>query len=61
LLFGATEALQLRIQAFNLNIPYQFLSMLPYIIALLALVGLAGKSTPPAALGIPYVKESRDR
>ncbi|HAX75861.1 MAG TPA: ABC transporter permease, partial [Cyanobacteria bacterium UBA11372] len=25
LLFGATEALQLRIQAFNLNIPYQFL------------------------------------
>lgn len=58
LLFGATEALQLRIQAFNLHIPYQFLVMLPYAIALLALVGLAGKSTPPAALGIPYVKES---
>jgi len=60
LLFGATEALQLRIQAFNLNIPYQFLVMLPYIIALLALVGLAGKSTPPAALGTPYIPESRD-
>ncbi|MGA7934480.1 MAG: ABC transporter permease [Kovacikia sp.] len=58
LLFGATEALQLRIQAFNLNIPYQFLIMLPYAIALLAMVGLAGKSTPPAALGIPYNKES---
>ncbi len=58
LLFGATEALQLRIQTFNLNIPYQFLLMLPYAIALLAMVGLAGKSTPPAALGIPYVKES---
>lgn len=54
LLFGATEALQLRIQAFNLNIPYQFLVMLPYAIALLASVGLAGKSTPPAALGTPY-------
>ncbi|NES77099.1 MULTISPECIES: ABC transporter permease [Okeania] len=51
LLFGATEALQLRVQAFNLNIPYQFLEMLPYVIALLALIGLAGKSTPPAALG----------
>ncbi|MBW4511605.1 MAG: ABC transporter permease [Scytonematopsis contorta HA4267-MV1] len=50
LLFGATEALQLRIQAMSVNIPYQFLVMLPYIIALLALVGLAGKSTPPAAL-----------
>lgn len=58
LLFGATEALQLRIQAFNLHIPYQLLVMLPYAIALLALIGLAGKSTPPAALGIPYVKES---
>ncbi|MBD2034777.1 ABC transporter permease [Leptolyngbya sp. FACHB-321] len=58
LLFGATEALQLRIQAFNLNIPYQFLVMLPYVIALLAMVGLAGKTTPPAALGVPYSKES---
>ena len=61
LLFGATEALQLRIQAFNLNIPYQFLVMLPYLIALFALVGLVSKSTPPASLGIPYIPESRDR
>lgn len=60
LLFGATEALQLRIQAFNLRIPYQFLLMLPYAIALLAMVGLAGKSTAPAALGVPYVKESTE-
>lgn len=60
LLFGATEALQLRIQAFNINIPYQFLVILPYAIALLAMVGLAGKSTPPSALGIPYIKESRE-
>ncbi|WP_421656879.1 ABC transporter permease [Leptothermofonsia sp. ETS-13] len=58
LLFGASEALQLRIQAFNLNIPYQFLVMLPYAIALLAMVGLAGRSTPPAALGTPYSKET---
>ncbi len=61
LLFGATEALQLRIQAFNLNIPYQFLVMLPYLIALFALVGLAGKSTPPASLGIPYIPQSREQ
>ncbi|MCU0535541.1 MAG: ABC transporter permease [Hydrococcus sp. Prado102] len=60
LLFGATEALQLRIQALNVSIPYQFLVMLPYAIALLALLGLAGKSTPPSALGLPYKKESRD-
>ncbi|MEH2268394.1 MAG: ABC transporter permease [Nostoc sp.] len=59
LLFGATEALQLRIQALGANIPYQFLVMLPYTIALLALVGLAGKSTPPKALGTPYFGENR--
>ncbi|MBD2200097.1 MULTISPECIES: ABC transporter permease [Calothrix] len=58
MLFGATEALQLRIQALGANIPYQFLVMLPYAIALLALVGLAGKSTPPKALGTPYLKEN---
>ncbi|ARV58949.1 branched-chain amino acid ABC transporter permease [Nostocales cyanobacterium HT-58-2] len=61
LLFGATEALQLRIQTLNAGIPYQFLIMLPYVTAMLALVGLAGKSTPPAALGIPYLKENRER
>jgi general nucleoside transport system permease protein len=58
-LFGATEALQLRIQALNLNIPYQLLTMLPYAIALLALVGLAGKSVPPAALGVAYSPEDK--
>ena len=57
LLFGATEALQLRIQALNLDIPYQFLAMLPYVTALLALMGIAGQATPPAALGMPYAKE----
>lgn len=60
LLFGATEALQLRIQAFNLHIPYQFLEMLPYAIALLALVGLASTSAPPSALGTPYPPENPD-
>jgi general nucleoside transport system permease protein len=54
LLFGATEALQLRIQALGVNIPYQFLTMLPYGVAMLALIGGIGKSTPPAALGVPY-------
>ncbi|MBD2251023.1 ABC transporter permease [Nostoc parmelioides] len=56
-LFGATEALQLRIQALGANIPYQFLAMLPYAIALFALVGLAGKSRPPQSNGVPYSPE----
>ncbi|HEY7832980.1 MAG TPA: ABC transporter permease [Ktedonobacterales bacterium] len=33
--------------------PY-FLSMLPYILTLVVLAGLVGKSTPPAADGLPY-------
>lgn len=60
LLFGATEALQLRIQALGANVPYQFLAMLPYAIALLALVSKKSKSTPPAALGVPYFQENRE-
>ncbi len=39
-----------------MNIPYQFLLMLPYLVAIFALIGLADKSTPPKALGIPYFK-----
>ncbi|ABA22218.1 nucleoside ABC transporter membrane protein [Trichormus variabilis ATCC 29413] len=56
-LFGATEALQLRIQALGANIPYQFLAMLPYAIAFFALVGLAGKSKPPQGNGVTYSPE----
>ena len=59
LLFGATDALQLRMQAFGVDIPYQFLLMLPYLTSLFALIGIAGKAIPPAALGIPYSKESK--
>lgn len=58
-LFGATEALQLRVQALGANIPYQFLVMLPYAIALFALLGLAGKSIPPQGLGVPYSRENQ--
>lgn len=59
LLFGATEALQLRIQALGINIPYQFLIMLPYVVALIALIGFIRKSPPPAALGITYNRERK--
>ncbi|WP_066380357.1 ABC transporter permease [Anabaena sp. CA = ATCC 33047] len=58
LLFGGTEALQLRIQGLGVNIPYQFLVMLPYAIALFALLGLAGKSTPPKSLGVTYLPDN---
>jgi general nucleoside transport system permease protein len=34
------------------------MEILGIAIALFALVGIAGKATPPAALGIPYSKEN---
>ena len=57
LIFGAADALQLRIQTYDLGIPYQIPVMLPYVLALLAMCGLVGRSPAPAAAGIPYRKE----
>ncbi len=56
-LFGAADAFQLLIQTYNLGIPYQLPVMLPYVLALFALAGLVGRSTAPAAAGIPYRPE----
>jgi simple sugar transport system permease protein len=52
--FGAVDALQLRIQTFQLGIPYHFLIMLPYICGLIAISGLVGKARSPEAVGRPY-------
>jgi len=54
LLFGFAYALQLRIQAFGVAVPYQFLLMLPYVVTLLALFA-AGRFNAPKASGAPYV------
>jgi len=56
-LFGAADALQLRIQSMGLlDIPVEFLQMLPYLAAMIALAGFIGKATAPAAMGKPYLK-----
>ncbi len=57
LLFGAADALQLRVQAYDLGVPYQIPVMMPYLLALLVMSGLVGRSPAPAAAGIPYRKE----
>lgn len=59
LLFGLADALQLRLQAMSLGIPYQFMAMLPYMITFLALIGFVGKSIGPAANGVNYARENR--
>ncbi len=57
LLFGFAEALGVRLQIENIGIPYQFLGMLPYLLTIIVLAGVVGRSTPPAASGQPYRKE----
>lgn len=54
LLFGSAEALQLRIQAFGLPLSSHIVLMVPYIIAILALMGFGGRARYPAAIGRPY-------
>lgn len=59
LLFGLFDALQLRLQFANPEVPYQAFIILPYAVSILALVGLVGKPTPPGAVGIPYEREGK--
>jgi len=58
-LFGACEALQLRLQFYHPEIPYQIFSVLPYVASILALIGIVGKANPPASAGIPYEREGK--
>lgn len=57
LVFGAGEAIQYKITAGNMGVPYQFAQMIPYALTILSLIGVVGKSQAPASSGIPYVKE----
>jgi ABC-type uncharacterized transport system permease subunit len=56
LLFGFADALQIKLQILNVPLPYQFLGMAPYLITMIVLAGLIGRTTPPAADGKPYEK-----
>ena len=57
LIFGAGMALQYRLQATTTVIPYQFITMLPYVITLVAVCGFIRKSRAPAATAMAYTKE----
>lgn len=50
LFFAAAEALQIQLQGLQL-LPSQFVEMIPYVLTIVALAGVVGRATPPAALG----------
>ena len=55
LLFGFANGLADRLQSVA-GVSPNLLATLPYVLTLIALVGLVGRSRPPAADGQPYVK-----
>jgi general nucleoside transport system permease protein len=56
LLFGFSSALADRLPTFSQSLGTLF-QALPYLLTLIAVAGIVGRSRPPASIGIPYVKE----
>jgi len=57
LLFGFAENLQYGLAIIGSPLPSEFLLMLPYVLTVIAVAGLVGKVTGPAASGKPYIKQ----
>ncbi len=55
LLFGFAQAVVFR--SGGLDVPNEFIQMLPYAVTILALAGFGGRAVAPAAIGKPYRKE----
>ena len=56
LLFGFSSAVAQRLPAFSESLAVLF-QALPYVLTLVVVAGVIGRSRPPAAIGVPYVKE----
>ncbi len=58
LLFGMAEAVPTALQIANtgINVPFQVIGLLPYVLTIIVVAGAVGRATPPAADGIPYVR-----
>jgi general nucleoside transport system permease protein len=56
LLFGFSTALAFRLPAYSSNAATLF-QALPYVLTLIAVAGVIGRTIPPAAVGRPYKKQ----
>jgi ABC-type uncharacterized transport system permease subunit len=57
-IFGLGDALAASSGALNAPQYFYILQMVPYALVLIVLAGLVGRSTPPAADGVPYIPEA---
>jgi simple sugar transport system permease protein len=56
LLFGFSIILRVWANQVSPGIPTDFITMVPYLVTIIAVVGFVGKSRAPAADGVPYQK-----
>ncbi|MDA3949435.1 MAG: ABC transporter permease [Spirochaeta sp.] len=58
LFFGFAEALQVRLQIFEVaNVPEELFIILPYVLTVVAVAGLVRRSRPPKAVGTDFMIE----
>lgn len=57
LFFGTADALQLRLQAVGLEVPFHLMLMVPYLLTVIVMIATSRKSRAPAALGSNYERE----
>jgi simple sugar transport system permease protein len=57
LVFGFARAVQQKAAILNIGVPSEFLIMLPYVVTIIVVAGVVGKTRPPAADGQPYIKQ----
>lgn len=55
--FGFARAVQQKAAILNIGLPSEFLLMLPYVVTIIVVAGVVGKTRPPAADGQPYIKQ----
>jgi len=59
LIFGFLDGLQLRLQSIGLEIPFHIFLMIPYLLTILALIGVSRRAAVPAGLLKPYRREEK--
>ncbi len=57
LIFAFLDALQLHLQGIGVQFPHQILLAIPYIFAIVVMMGSRARSEAPSALGLPYFRE----
>lgn len=58
-MFGFLDALQLRIQAMGFSIPFHLFLVIPYLVTIVALIGVSRRAGAPAGLLKPYRREEK--